>query len=98
MDVKSAYQWLHGDRLEYSGCRAAAEAMKAELDRLRAERDALRSLCAAAYQVVGAVDGPLEMLDNLLAAANTMPLPHEPHAGLPWTPNAEVSGGRSPSA
>ena len=32
---QDAYTWLHGDsRIEYSGCRAAAEAMKAEIDRL----------------------------------------------------------------
>lgn len=32
---EDAYTWLHADaRIEYSGCRAAAEAMKAEIDRL----------------------------------------------------------------
>ncbi len=34
MDCEQAYEWLHKDRLEYSGCRAAAEAMRAEIDRL----------------------------------------------------------------
>lgn len=46
----------------------------------------LRELCATAYQVVGAADGPVELLDNLSAAANGDPLPHDPMAGLPWTP------------
>ena len=36
MDYETAYRWLHGDRVEYSGCRSAAEAMEAEIDRLRA--------------------------------------------------------------
>lgn len=46
----------------------------------------LRDLCAAAYQVVGVADGPVEMLDNLWAAAEGKPLPHDPGAGLPWSP------------
>ena len=45
----------------------------------------LRDLCAAAYQVVGVADGPVEMLDNLWAAAEGKPLPHDPGAGLPWS-------------
>ena len=48
----------------------------------------LRDLCAAAYQVVGVADGPVEMLDNLWAAAEGEPLPHDPGAGLPWSPPA----------
>lgn len=57
-----------------------------EIERLTAERDALRSLCAAAYQVMGAADGPSQMLDNLAAAASGDALPHDPGAGLPWAP------------
>jgi hypothetical protein len=30
----------------------------------------------------------LQMLDNLSAAANWQPLPHDPMAGLPWSPEA----------
>jgi hypothetical protein len=48
----------------------------------------LRDLCAAAYQAVGVADGPVEMLDNLWAAAEGKPLPHDPGAGLPWSPPA----------
>lgn len=44
----------------------------------------LRELCASAYQVVGAANGPVELLDNLTAAINGDPLPHDPSAGLPW--------------
>lgn len=50
----------------------------------------LRELCAAVYQVVGAVDGPVEMLNNLSAAACGQALPHDPGAGLPWTPDCVV--------
>jgi len=35
MNYEQAYQWLHGDRTEYSGCHAAAEAMDGEVRRLR---------------------------------------------------------------
>jgi hypothetical protein len=75
-----------------------AEVIRAELGRLRAEVEALRSLCAAAYQIVGAADGPVRMMDNLSAAASGLPLPHDPMAGLPWTPNAELSGAGSRAA
>jgi hypothetical protein len=44
-------------------------------------------LCATAYQFVGAANGPVELLDNLFAAANGEPLPHGPGAGIPWTPD-----------
>jgi hypothetical protein len=54
-----------------------------------ASKNQLRQLCAAAYQVVGAASGPLEMLDNLSAAANGENLPHETGAGLPWLPDQE---------
>lgn len=46
----------------------------------------LKELAATAYQVVGAADGPVELLDNLSAAANGHPLPHDPEAGLGWCP------------
>jgi hypothetical protein len=35
MNYEQAYQWLHGDRTEYSGCRAAAEAVEGEVKELR---------------------------------------------------------------
>ena len=46
MNYEQAYQWLHGDRAEYSGCRAAAEAMEAEVKRLR---DALTTIYHQAH-------------------------------------------------
>ena len=49
----------------------------------------LRELCGAAYQALGAACGPVEMLDNLSAAASGVPMPHDPMAGLPWTPQAD---------
>lgn len=44
---------------------------------LKAERDALRQVCAEAYQMAGAIDAPIEALDNLSAAANGCPIPHK---------------------
>lgn len=41
------------------------------------ERDRLRTVCAEAYQFAGAYDAPVEVLDNLSAAANGWPLPHD---------------------
>jgi hypothetical protein len=46
----------------------------AELERQIAE---LRLVCGEAYQLAGAYDAPVEALDNLSAAANGKPLPHE---------------------
>lgn len=48
--------------------------LKAEAE---AERDQLRAVCAEAYQLAGMLDAPVEALDNLIAAANGEPLPHE---------------------
>lgn len=53
----------------------------------------VRTLCATAYQVVGAAEGPVELLDNLSAAANGDSLPHAPDSGLPWMPVPPGEGG-----
>lgn len=42
MNFYEAYQWLHGDRTEYSGCRSAAEAMRREVDILRKDAERWR--------------------------------------------------------
>lgn len=44
MNYEQAYQWLRGDRKEYSGCRAAAEAMEAEVQALRKDAERYRWL------------------------------------------------------
>lgn len=44
---------------------------------LEQQRYQLRAVCAEAYQLAGALDAPVEALDNLSAAANGNPLPHE---------------------
>lgn len=44
MTHEQAYQWLHGDRVEYSMCRSAAEAMEAEINRLAAALQAVADL------------------------------------------------------
>ncbi|EPQ7009181.1 hypothetical protein ACUVZE_005865 [Pseudomonas aeruginosa] len=54
-----------------------ARKLEAERDRLKAENDALRKLSAEAYQVLGALDAPENVLDNASDAANGVPLRHE---------------------
>ncbi len=45
-----------------------------EIDRLKAENEALRKFSAEAYQVLGALDAPENVLDNASDAANGVPL------------------------
>ena len=47
------------------------------IEALLAERDALRLVCAEAYQMAGALNAPTKALDNLSAASAGAPLPHE---------------------
>lgn len=49
----------------------------AEKARLLAEITSLRSVCAEAYQMAGAMDCSVEAMDNLSAAAGGEPLPHQ---------------------
>jgi hypothetical protein len=44
---------------------------------LKAEVERLRMVCAEAYQFAGEVGAPERVLDNLSAAADGRPLPHE---------------------
>jgi hypothetical protein len=46
------------------------------LERTEKEIETLRSVCAEAYQMAGALDAPEEALDNLLAASAGEPIPH----------------------
>ncbi|HCF9878187.1 TPA: hypothetical protein NI794_005377, partial [Pseudomonas aeruginosa] len=48
-----------------------------ERDRLRDENEVLRRFAAEAYQVLGALDAPENVLDNASDAANGLPLRHE---------------------
>ncbi|WP_185832045.1 ead/Ea22-like family protein [Pseudomonas aeruginosa] len=48
-----------------------------EIDRLKAENGELRKFSAEAYQVLGALDAPENVLDNASDAANGVPLRHE---------------------
>lgn len=49
----------------------------AEVERIKAENEALRKFSAEAYQVLGALDAPENVLDNASDAANGVPLRHE---------------------
>ncbi|WP_134516943.1 ead/Ea22-like family protein [Pseudomonas aeruginosa] len=62
------------------GCgywREAAKRRAEERDRLRDENEVLRRFAAEAYQVLGALDAPENVLDNASDAANGLPLRHE---------------------
>ncbi len=48
-----------------------------EVERIKAENEALRKFSAEAYQVLGALDAPENVLDNASDAANGVPLRHE---------------------
>lgn len=50
----------------------------------------LIALLSAAYQVVGAANAPVELLDNLSAVIHGKPLPHDSGAGLPWAPDLKL--------
>lgn len=58
-------------------CREDNRKFLAEIDALSAERDALRLVCAEAYQMAGALGASAKALDNLSAASAGAPLPHE---------------------
>ncbi len=68
------------ERIPHDGIACRDETIKG-LDekcyKLKAENDALRKFSAEAYQVLGALDAPENVLDNASDAANGVPLRHE---------------------
>ncbi|EKQ6319267.1 ead/Ea22-like family protein [Pseudomonas aeruginosa] len=75
--------WMHEEELRNNAEFIAANnpktvlALLDEIDRLKAENEALRKFSAEAYQVLGALDAPENVLDNASDAANGVPLRHE---------------------
>lgn len=68
------------DRTPYDGIACRDETIKgldAKCDRLKAENEALRQFAAEAYQVLGALDAPENVLDNASDAASGVPPRHE---------------------
>lgn len=68
------------ERTPYDGIACRDETIKGldeKCDRLKAENEALRQFAAEAYQVLGALDAPENVLDNASDAANGAPLRHE---------------------
>ncbi|HBO9015078.1 TPA: hypothetical protein L5D31_005557 [Pseudomonas aeruginosa] len=68
------------ERIPHDGISCRDETIKAldeKCDKLKAENDALRKFSAEAYQVLGALDAPENVLDNASHAANGVPLRHE---------------------
>ncbi|SAL26207.1 hypothetical protein AWB73_01997 [Caballeronia turbans] len=60
----------------------ALNKLTAEMHRLRGEIEKYQGVCAAAYQFVGAVDGPVRFLDALSNAANGEPASTEESLAL----------------
>lgn len=50
---------------------------EAKRQALEARVKVLQRVCSEAYQLAGTVGAPVEALDNLSAAANGEPIPHE---------------------
>lgn len=68
------------ENLEYIAAanpKAIIALLDEKCDRLKAENEALRRFAAEAYQVLGALDAPENVLDNASDAANGVPLRHE---------------------
>ncbi|MBV6212105.1 hypothetical protein KUU31_11405 [Pseudomonas aeruginosa] len=68
------------ERTPHDGIACRDETIKVldeKCDKLKAENDALRKFSAEAYQVLGALDAPENVLDNASDAANGVPLRHE---------------------
>ncbi|HHG4665874.1 TPA: ead/Ea22-like family protein [Pseudomonas aeruginosa] len=68
------------ERTPHDGIACRDETIKVldeKCDRLKAENEALRKFSAEAYQVLGALDAPENVLDNASDAANGVPLRHE---------------------
>ncbi|HFH4030359.1 TPA: ead/Ea22-like family protein [Pseudomonas aeruginosa] len=68
------------ERIPHDGISCRDETIKGlddECHKLKAENDALRKFSAEAYQVLGALDAPENVLDNASGAANGVPLRHE---------------------
>ncbi len=82
-DNVHVYVALAGASARYTSMWQAWQASRAalrvedEIDRLKAENEALRKFSAEAYQVLGALDAPENVLDNASDAANGVPLRHE---------------------
>jgi hypothetical protein len=71
----------------------ALNKLTAEMHRLRGEIEKYQGVCAAAYQFVGAVDGPVRFLDALSNAANGEPASVEDSlALLPAEPSERIAG------
>lgn len=67
------------ERTPHDGIACRDETIKVldeKCDRLKAENEALRRFAAEAYQVLGALDAPENVLDNASDAANGVPLRH----------------------
>ena len=66
-----------GKRRRTRAERVGARKAESKVQALEARVKVLQRVCGEAYQLAGAVGAPVEALDNLSAAANGEPIPHE---------------------
>ena len=66
-----------GKRRRTRAERVSAGKSASKVQALDARVKVLQRVCSEAYQLAGTVGAPVEALDNLSAAANGEPIPHE---------------------
>lgn len=75
--IEEQRQQISRDSQTINQLRQKLQSAEVDLDRLKAENEALRRFAAEVYQVLGALDAPENVLDNASDAANGVPLRHE---------------------
>jgi hypothetical protein len=76
----------------------AVEDRDAHIKGLEQRISILEDVCAAAYQLAGAVGAPEKVLDNLAAAAEGMPIPHATFLPVSAADCDEIAGADTPAA
>ena len=70
----------------------------ARINELERRISTLEAVCAEAYQLAGAVGAPVKALDNLAAAAEGRPIPHETFLPVPTAASDEFVRPDAPAA
>ncbi|MFU5504500.1 ead/Ea22-like family protein [Pseudomonas aeruginosa] len=75
--IEEQRQQIARDSQTINQLRQKLQSAEVDRDRLKAENEVLRRFAAEAYQVLGALDAPENVLDNASDAAHGVPLRHE---------------------
>ncbi|MFG8158697.1 ead/Ea22-like family protein [Pseudomonas aeruginosa] len=75
--IEEQRQQIARDSQTINQLRQKLQSAEVDRDRLKAENEVLRRFAGEAYQVLGALDAPENVLDNASDAANGLPLRHE---------------------